>query len=258
MVEVETVSLDEDDDDNITTPRQFSAEGDDFIFTDSADIESNAEIIGFGIGDRIQVDVDTSLYSFTTVNDGSSDEFDDLIITLNNDGVVSQIILQDVIEAGTFVFDEASAEEAFGEDFFVDGPPAPPPPPPPPPPPTGTDGVVDADEDSDTQLNTPTIFDAGEEALTFTDDADVESNYVIQNASADDVIVFLNADPSDFSYTSVGTDLVVSFTKDGVVNSIVIEDAVSEDAFIETEADAEQALGDSFNNGIPLDFFQAG
>jgi hypothetical protein len=269
-VEEQTVvSLDVDSDGNIVTAEPFSGADDDFIFTDSADVESNAEITGFGLGDIIRVDTDTSAYSFTTVNDGSSAEFDDLLITLNNAGVVSQIILQDVIDAGTFVSDEASAEAAFGADFFVDGDvipaptptPTPTPPPPPPPPPTGGAGgdeVVDGDDDTDGNISTPVTFDAADSAITFIDDADIASNFIIQNVSADDLVQFLNVDPSEVSYTSDGTDLLVSFNNDGVVSTITLEDAVSEDDFIFDEASAEAALGNAFNGGVPLDFFQAG
>lgn len=255
VAEAVTVSLDVDSDGMIATAEPFSAASDDIVFTDSATVESNAEITGFDTGDRIQVDADPALYAFTSSDDGSSATLDDLVISINNNGVVSQITIQDVVADGALVFDEASAEAAVGADFFGDGPPAPPPPPPPPP---GTGGAVDGDVDDDAMPSTPVIFDAGGDALIFTDDVDTASNFVIQNASADDFVQILNGDPSDYAYTSSGTDLIVSFNNNGVVNQIVVEDAVLAGALVFDEASAEAALGNNFNNGMPIDFFQAG
>lgn len=254
----DTVSLDVDSDGTIATAEPFSAADGDIAFTDSAAIESNAEITGFGVGDTIQVDEDTSNYSFTSTDDGSSATLDDLVISINNNGIVSQITLQDVIPDGTLVFDEASAETAVGADFFTDGPPPPPPAPTPPPPPPGTGGAVDGDVDDDAMPSTPVVFDAGGDALIFTDNVATASNFVIQNAGADDFVQILGGDPSSYSYTSSGTDLIVSFNNNGDVNQIVVEDAVLEGALIFDEASAEAALGNNFNNGMPIDFFQAG
>lgn len=254
---VETVSLDFDSDTNVLTPETFDASDDDVTFSDSAAIASNAEVSGFGVGDTILVDNDISDWSFSSVNDGSSSEFDDLVISVNVDGVVSRIVLQDAIEAGSFVFDEASAEEALGSDFFASGD-APPPPPPPPPP----GETVSVDTDDDTNPQTALILDADDSAFLFTDDADVASSVLIQNVSGDDRISILNSAGAEVSFTSGGdngTDLIVSIRNEaGEVSRIVLEGAVSADAFISDEASAEQALGESFNGGVPLDFFQFG
>jgi hypothetical protein len=258
---VTTISLDVDSDGNLATLEPFSGDDGDVAFSDSADIASNAEITDFTVGDTISVDADTSNYSFTTSNDGSSADFDDLVIAFNNDGVLSQITIQDAIPAGSFVFDEDSAEDAFGADFFFEGDAAPTPPPPPPPTGggnAGADGSVSLDDDDDASVATAFRIDAGAGAFSFEDDSDVANNIILENVSEDDLFVALNGDLDDYSFTTTGTDLIVTFNNDGVLNTVTFEDVVSVDDFVSDEASAEQALGNAFNDGVPLDFFQAG
>jgi VCBS repeat-containing protein len=252
------ISLNVDSDGNLATLEPFSGDGGDIGFSDSADIASNVEITDFEVGDTISVDTDTSNFSFTTNNDGSSDDFDDLVIAFNNDGVLSQILIQDAVPAGSFVFDEASAEAAFGADFFFEGdaPPAPPPPPAPTTP--GEDGAVSLDQDDDASVATGFRIDAGAGAFRFEDDSDTANSIILEDVSADDLIVFTNGDLDDYSFTTSGTDLIVTFNNDGVLNTVTLEDAVSEDDFVSDEASAEAALGNALNEGVPLDFFQDG
>ncbi|MDT0576963.1 hypothetical protein RM533_12375, partial [Croceicoccus sp. F390] len=110
-----TVDLDgSDDDNNANTPVTIDADDGDFLFTDDAGTASYTIIQNFEEGDAIQVSDDFEATFTTAAGDPNS-----LEITFNNDGVVSQIILEDVVgdDAG-FIFDEATAEAAVGFDFF--------------------------------------------------------------------------------------------------------------------------------------------
>jgi VCBS repeat-containing protein len=128
---LDIANLDIDSDGDINSVQQFSGLGQNFQFTDSAGIASNVEIINFGTDDFILVDSATSNYTFSSINDGSNALFDDLIITINNAGDISQIVIQDAVAAGSFILSEADAEAAVGYDFFQSGVIVAPPPPPP-------------------------------------------------------------------------------------------------------------------------------
>ena len=222
------------DSDNNPTRSRISTVGAQTTFTDDADTNSNAQITGFGPDDVIQGSGDAADYSFSTQNDGSS-QLDDILVSINNAGVISQIVIQDVADAGTFVFDETSAEQAVGFDFFqADA--AAPPPPPPPPPPTQT---VSADVDDDGNITTLAQFDAGGAAITFQDDGQVASRVTLSNVGLDDVYQLIGFDPSEVSFSTVDDDLIVTFNGPNGVNEIVIEDVVDPGAFVNDEASAE-------------------
>ena len=240
--QLDVLSLDVDDDGDINIPRIFDASEANFLFTDQSGVESNAEIINFDGDDIIQVDAPTASYSFSTVNDGSNAAFDDLIITLNNAGVVSQIVIQDAIAAGTFVNSEATAEAAIGYDFFTStAPPLP-------------EATVSLDIDSDSNLNSVEIFDAGGTQTTFTDDAGTNSNAQIIGFGPDDVIQG-SGDAADYSFSTQNDgssqldDILISINNAGVISQIVIQDVANPGTFVFDEATAEQAAG--------FDFFQA-
>lgn len=180
-------------------------------------------INNFRSGDIISTDVATSNYSFTS--NGTT-----LIISYNNNGTISRIELPGAVDAAAGVFNEASAEQAFGFDFFRSTAPAPAP---------ATQSLDSA----------TAAIDARPNAFTFTDAAASPSNSVINGFSADDRIVLTGA-TSGASFTSVGDDLVISFNSNGVVSRITINDVVSPTAGIFDEASAEQAVG--------FDFFRYG
>lgn len=113
--EATVVSLDDaDDDNNDLTPALVDAADDDFFFTDDAAVASNTIILNFEEGDSIQFSEGAEV-SFTT----GADDANDLEITVNEGGVVSIILLDDVLADDVgFIFDEETAEEAVGFDFI--------------------------------------------------------------------------------------------------------------------------------------------
>jgi hypothetical protein len=93
----------------------LDAAGEDFLFTDDADIENFVSISNFDDGDSIQVtNAEVGDYNFS--NDGV-----DVDITYNNTdaGVLNEMTLLGVVDASSLVYDEASFEAAIGFDAFA-------------------------------------------------------------------------------------------------------------------------------------------
>jgi len=234
----ETVSIDVTDDATATT---YSAAGDIFHFTDNSGQKTNAIITGMTSGDTVDVTGASSDYSFTSV--GS-----DIQITYNNTtaGVLNVIVLKG-IAGNSFISDEASAEAAAGFNFFnaatqpsgsgSSGT-------------AGAGGNLDADSDANT-LTQATVTAAG--ANSFTEDANVANSVKINGFGSDDTITVSNASTSAYSFTSLGTDLQISYTTSaGVVNDITLAGVIAAGTFIGSEADAEAALGrDFFKTSAP-------
>jgi len=228
----ETVSIDVTDDATATT---YSAAGDIFHFTDNSGQKTNAIITGMASGDTVDVTGASSDYSFTSV--GS-----DIQITYNNTtaGVLNVIVLKGIAGTG-FISDEASAEAAAGFNFFnaatqpggsgTSGT-------------AGVGGNLDVDSDANA-LTQATVTATG--ANSYTDDANVASFVKINGFGADDTITVSNAETSAYSFTSLGTDIQISYTTSaGVVNDITLVGVVSAGTFISSEASAEAALGRDF------------
>lgn len=107
---------------------------------------------------------------------------------------------------------------------------------------------------TDTNLNTPELFDAAGDDFLFQEDANVSSFAEVIGFGEGDTIVVSNADgltaETTYSFTANETDVIISFTSDsGATNVIHIDDVVTADSgFIFDEASAEAAVG--------FDFFQ--
>jgi VCBS repeat-containing protein len=111
-----TASLDADDDNNILTARVFDASTDGFRFTDDADTANTAVITGFGTNDLIVLETGNS-YSFssTALQSDGDNITNDLVVTFNKNGVVSQIFIKDAVNPNSVIFDEAGAEQALNQ-----------------------------------------------------------------------------------------------------------------------------------------------
>ncbi len=210
--------------------------GDAFKFTDDSSKKTNAEIVNFSAGDVIEVTGASSDYSFTSV--GS-----DLVITYNNTiaGVVNKIVVKGVAGAG-FVSDEVSAEAILGWDFFsaLTKPQG-----------SGSgDGVAgvngNLDDDDDANVLTTTLVSAVSGNIAFTEDATVANTVRIASFGSGDTITVSNASDGDYSFSSIGNDIVISANKNGVVSSIVLANANPSGSFISTEVSAESAIGFDF------------
>ncbi len=205
------------------------------VFTDNSSQKTNAIITGMTSEDKVVVSGASTDYSFTSV--GS-----DIQITYNNttSGVVNVMVLKGIAGSG-FISDEASAEASVGWNFFTaltqpngsggSGT-------------AGTGGNLDIDNDANT-LTQATITATG--ANAYTEDANVGNYVKINGFGGDDTITVSNALTSNYSFTSEGTDIHITYTNSsGVVNDITLVGVVSAGTYIGSEADAETALGRDF------------
>jgi len=236
----ETVSVDVSNDTTVTTYKadvDTLGNADTFKFTDDSAKATNAKITGMASGDVIEVTGASSDYSFTS--DGN-----DILISYNNTtaGVLNQYTLVGLAAKGGAVIDEASAEAVAGFDFFnaltkSNG--------------NGSgDGVAgangDLDDDNDANAVTVASIAATAAADAYKENANVANSVKIVGFGAGDTITVSNASTSAYSFSSVGTDLKISYNNAGVVNDITLAGVVTAGTFIGSELDAETALGRDF------------
>lgn len=236
----ETVSVDVSNDATVTTYKadvDTLGNPDTFKFTDDSAKATNASITGMASGDVIEVTGASSDYSFTSVGN-------DILISYNNTtaGVLNQYTLVGLAAKGGAVIDEASAEAVAGFDFFnaltkSSG--------------NGSgDGVAgangDLDDDNDANPVTVASIAATASADAYKENANVANSVKIVGFGAGDTITVSNAPTSAYSFSSVGTDLKISYNNAGVVNDITLAGVVTAGTFIGSELDAETALGRDF------------
>lgn len=240
-------TLDVDGDGDLNTAFTVAATAEADAFTEDANVANNVRVTGFDVA------ADTITVSNAVAGDYSfSSTADDIVISYNNAGIVSEITLVGAVaDASVLVVDEASAETAAGGDFFSiaaagggggGGDPS-----------EGTD-TVSADVGTDAER---TELDASGAATTFTDNANATTNVQITNFASGDIIQVTNAVAADYNYSSgnldggtVANDLEISFTNgSGVTNSIYLLDVIADsDAFVFDEATAVTAVGFDFIN----------
>lgn len=103
-----------DDDANPNTPNDIDAAGGAFIYLDDDDTGSYTIIDNFGADDELVFEAG-AVVTFTT----SATDPNDLQIVVNNGGVVSEVILNDVLpDTAGLIYNEATAEAQVGFDFF--------------------------------------------------------------------------------------------------------------------------------------------
>jgi VCBS repeat-containing protein len=247
---VVTASLDVDDNQNNPATLfvlPVAANTASFVYTDDVTRPNTVQVNSFGSDDVIVFNTAQANVSFTSgdfLGDGSAN---DLRITVNNGGVVSEITLAGAVSAGALIFNEETAEAALGPNtnnfqFSAALPPAPPPPP-------AGSTAVSLDQDDNSNPNDFRTFNAATGSFRFTDDADAPNNASIVGLNSDDRIVLETG--NNYSFTvrandgdNVANDLIVTLNKNGVVSEIVLKDAVVDTSvLVFNEATAERALG---------------
>jgi VCBS repeat-containing protein len=252
-------SLDVDSDSNLTSifTLPVSANTGTFAYTDDFTFANTVLVRDFGADDTLTFNTALANVSFASGDFDADGVADDLRITTNNGGVVSDIILADSVAAGVFVSTEAQAEAAIGngaDNFLFNGAVVPPPPPPP----AGTT-AANLDIDGDGNATTRQLFNAGTDGFAFTDSADVNSLVTIVNFGSNDRITFTGATVAsytntDFDNDGSANDLFITINKGGVVSDIIIKDVVSPQAFVQDEASANAALNAALGTGT-VDYF---
>lgn len=243
-----TQTLDVDSDANLTTRFAITTNAGTgaFTFTDDDDVANTVRVNGFGADDTLIFDAGVSSVAFSNIDADGDGVANDLSITINKNGTVSDILLANSVDPNLIIFDEAGAEAAIGagaDNFRFGGVSTPPPV-------TGPVGQTaqGIDVDNDNNLNTYRLFDAGTDGFTFRDDADIANSVQIINLGPNDRIVLETGNTYafaniDFDGDGLANDLQVIANKNGTVSDIIIKNAVDPNALVFNEATAEQALG---------------
>jgi hypothetical protein len=92
-------------------------------------------------------------------------------------------------------------------------------------------------------LENPVVFDAAQEAFTFTDDADILTNVRIDNFTSDDRITITNAQAGDYSFSNDGSDVHIIFNNQGTVNDISLIGVVGSEDLVHDLASFTAAIG---------------
>ena len=93
----------------------------------------------------------------------------------------------------------------------------------------------------------PVTLNAGTGAYSYTDNAAVGTEVKITNFGSDDKITVSGATSSQYSFTTVGTDLSITFNNisASVVNNITLVNAVSANDFVNSYASAQVAMNNT-------------
>jgi len=187
------------------SPTTYNASNGVYVFNDDASVASYAIINGFGADDTI---------AFTENAQGLvavSSQGSNVRITVNNDGIVSSILLWDVISPGQIVYDVTSFNQLpIGNITF-----------------SGKYQLQNYSLDNfGGTLTQPASFDAGKGSFNFVDDANTASAVRIDRFGNDDTIQLLNASPSDVAVSSKGSDVSFIVNHGGTVSSITLGNVI--------------------------------
>jgi hypothetical protein len=80
----------------------------------------------------------------------------------------------------------------------------------------------------------PAVFDAQDNPYEFVDHAAAASNVIINNFSTNDIITFVNADPSDYTFANDGEDVMLTnnYNDEGIMNIITLTGVVDVDELV--------------------------
>jgi hypothetical protein len=192
-------------------PAAYDAAGKQATYSDDAGIESHALISHFGANDAI---------AFTPSAQGLvavSSQGADVTITVNNNGVVSSIVLQGVITTGGIVYDVASFNALPVGDIRFDA----------------KESTLGASLDTlGGTLTSPASTDAGNGSYVFSDDASRASNVYINNFGSDDVLLWKNTLASAVAVSTKGQDVTFVVNQAGTVSSVTLVKVVPAGAVV--------------------------
>jgi len=270
LAALKTVSLDLDNDGNLSTIAPVELGTGAFRLTDSRDTQNRAEVTGFSADDFIEFNGPSSEYSFAYL--GSTATL--TVSTTFNNTVISSVNIAGVSIPSGAAFSEASAElglaAAFGvsgTDFFrfSDS--------------TGNGGTIvnkltSLDYDNDSNISTFQQFNANEPGplnVVYTDSTKIDSRASITNfgRSSEGVgdTIAVDSSTSLWSFASsnkVGSaiDIDISYSDGAKISAIKLLGVVplDQNVTVLSEATAERALGYDFfkssepiNSGLQLD-----
>lgn len=222
------------------------------VLSDDANVNSNVIVRGFNLGDAIKMTgVPLSEYSFTNGDADKDGVYGDLILSYNSNTVSNSIGIIGAVSGNAFVYDLATAEQAFGGKFLYgsgesipsNG--------------NGSGGQIPTGSNMSLDIGSQSgavavsLVDGTDYVLT--DNAAATSNVRISGFDLGDIINVSGASATSYSFTNGDADrdgqygdLIISFNTNSVSNSIALLDAVSSNALVTDLVSAQQAFGGEF------------
>jgi hypothetical protein len=184
-----------------SAPATYDAAGKQATYVDDANVESHAVITSYGTNDVI---------SFTPSAQGLvaiSSQGADVTITVNKNGIVSSIVLRNVIKSGQIVYDVASFNALPVGDITFNA----------------SDTTIGNSLDSaGGTLSSPASLDAGSGSYVFSDDAQKSSNVRISRFARDDVLLWKNTYAGAVAVSTKGSDVTFIVNQAGTVSSVTL------------------------------------
>lgn len=184
-----------------SAPTTYSAGGTQATYNDDTNTASYARISGFGANDAIAFA--GAVQSHVAVSSQGSN----VTLTVNNNGVVSSIVLQGIINAGQIVYDVASFNTLPVGDIRFNGQEQAQN--------TTLDGLGGT-------LTNPATTDASSGSFVFTDDALLPSVVRISGFGANDSLRLTNTSASAVSVSSKGGNASFTVNQNGTISSITL------------------------------------
>jgi hypothetical protein len=188
-----------------SAPATYDAAGKQVTYSDDVNVENYAVISNFGSNDVISL-VPAAQGLVAISSQGS-----DVTITVNKNGIISSIVLRNVIKSGQVVYDVASFNALPVGDIKFNA----------------TDTTVSSSLDSaGGTLASPASLDAGNGSYVFSDDARQTSNVRISNFGRDDVLLWKNTQPNLVAVSTKGRDVSFVVNQAGTVSNVTLVNVV--------------------------------
>jgi hypothetical protein len=200
-------------------------------------------VFGAGNGDRVKVPLNLEDYAISASGNQLTLEAPDGNTVVLSVGGLSTLEFADGLASLSLDFGSSGPEMNLGNAVIPDGESL-----------TDPDSVFDTGQElTDTTIDTgtvetPEVFDAGDKAYNFMDDAEVAGSVVINNFSSDDRISITNADVSDYSFANGYTNasdvkITLNYNDTGTMNEIQLTGVVSPDALVYDQTSFASAIG---------------
>ena len=188
-----------------TSPFTISANGSQYVFSDDIYVASYSKITDYGSNDVISFNPLAANYL------AISSQGNDIEVTLNFRGIVSSIVLANVISAGQPIYDLASFNALPIGDILL----------------TGADYLqTKALDGLGGTFTAPTSISAVTGTFSFEDDAQIASVVRITSFGTADEVRWKNTSASQVAVSSQGTNVTMVANVDGVISSVTFVDVV--------------------------------
>ncbi|MBB1125933.1 hypothetical protein [Thiospirillum jenense] len=179
-------------------PSSFDTGDGAYLLTDAASVPNVVRVTDFGADDQLKLTATAELLSIESSNT-------DAIVTINDNGIVSQITLAEILTNNDIVYNLESFNALPVGDILLASNSAP---------------ATTKDVDNLGTATAPAAFDAGSGAFSLKDTAAAPNFVDVSNFGADDVIQFESASQSLLSISSWETNVTMTINQSGVISQL--------------------------------------